>query len=287
LKIANSSELKDTIQKLTTPIDTPSTAISTKLDADEVNDFFVSIEAAFNSLYEKLRLLQDVHDFSKEYIQSVYDKTTKELDMVNLDSDAASQEYRNSRVKASVAVFTNSGAVRDRDGSALYQADAENSVIIPGNAVIEKADPSSSSTFSTDICYRRNPMPADNYKAFYVMDAAQEKLPEEKITFFLPEPTMVNHIDIAQFNSDIKSITLTCSNGDMVNIPAGDTTFTVRNVVAMEITLVSNKRDKIVAEVSDNSSTFTSTNAYAVTEVLDSVWDTYLAKKGDITHVLR
>lgn len=286
MKIANSSELKDAIQKLTTPIEIPNTAISTKLDADEVNSFFESIETAFNSLYEKLRLLQDVHDFSKEYIQSVYDKTTKELDMVNLDSDTASQEYRNSRVKASVAVFANSGAVRDRDGSALYQADAESGTIIPGNTVIEEVEPSSSSTFSTEMCYRRNPMPADNYKAFYVIEAAQEKLPEEKVTFFLPEPTMLNHIDFSQFNSDIKSVSFTCLNGDVINVPVGDTTFAVHNVVAIEITLVANKRDKVTTEVSDNSSTFTSTNSYAITEILDSVWDTYLAKKGDITHVL-
>jgi hypothetical protein len=130
-------------------------------------------------------------------------------------------------------------------------------------------------------------MPADNYKTFYALEAAQEKLPEEKITFFLPEPTMVNHIDIAQFNSDIESVSLTCSNGDVVNIPVGDVAFTVHNVVAIEITLLANKRDKIAVEVSDNSSTFDSTSSYAVTEVLDSVWDTYLAKKGDITHVLR
>lgn len=286
MKIATISELKDVIEKLTTQIDTPSTTVSTKMDATEINDFFESVESAFNTLYEKLRLLQDVHDFAKAYVQKVYDRTTKELNTVKLDSDIANQEYRNSKARACVGVFQNSGAVRDRDGSALYQADISDSVVIPGNATIETADLTSAAVYSTDLCYRRNTLPASNYKSFYVLEDAMENAPQEKITFFLPAPVMLNHMDLAAFNSDVESIKLTCSNGDIIDVPVGGTTFATRSIMAIEVTLRANKRDKVNAKVSDKASTFITTDNQAVTEILDNVWDTYTAQKGDITHVL-
>lgn len=286
MKINNLAELKDTIETLTTQIDAPSIALSAKMDATEINNFFESVETALNKMYEKLRLLQDLHDFSKEFIQSSFAKAMADLGEVNVDSDIASQEYRNTKVRACVAVYGNPTSVRDRDGSALYQAGVENGKVTPGSAVIRKADPSSSATFTTEVCYRRSPIPASNYKTFYVLENTSGKLPSEKTTFFLSTPVKLNHIDAAAFNSDIESISIICSNGETIDIPVGGTTFAEKEVMAIEITLKSTKRDKIAVEVSDKSSTFTATDKQAVSDVLDSVWETYIAQHGDIEYVL-
>ena len=285
MKIANTAELRDIIERLTTQIETPSTAISTKMDATEINNFFESIETAFNTLYEKLRLLQDVHDFTQEYVQSVFAKTEKELKEVNVESDTADQEYRNGKTKACVAVFNNPVSVRDRDGSALYQAEVIGSTVIPGNAIVGKDAPANASVFSTEICYRRSSMPADTYKSFYVLENASDQLPKEKITFFLSSPQECNYIDVSAFNSDIEEINLICSNGDIVNIPVGDMTFPIQEITAIEITLKADKRDKVAMEVSAKTSTFTDTDNKAVVDILDNVWDTYMAQKGDILYV--
>ena len=67
--IANTDELIEAITSLETSVTLPEGTVSSKMDATEINTLMQGIEDVFEKLYEKLRVLEDLHDFTKKYIE--------------------------------------------------------------------------------------------------------------------------------------------------------------------------------------------------------------------------
>ena len=64
--IANTDELIDAITSLETSVALPEGTVSSKMDATEINTLMQGIEDAFEKLYEKVRALEDLHDYAQQ-----------------------------------------------------------------------------------------------------------------------------------------------------------------------------------------------------------------------------
>ena len=150
--ITNTDELIDTLTNLTTSVELPGGRFEPKMNAGANNTTFDNIEQAFNQLYQKLRQLEDLHNFTELYIRNEFKKNKEALDDAIQKLDAAGDDYTNTSTKANTASFQNSLVVTDRDGSSISTGTIiDGSTIMAASTDLTEAEPVQVNIQSSDI----------------------------------------------------------------------------------------------------------------------------------------
>ena len=279
--ITNTDELVDNIKKLTTPIDLPAGTFNEKMDASEVNALFQGIETCLNSLYEKLRMLEDLHMFSEEYIKNEFNKVKPELDDAIVKLDQAEEDYTSTKAKANLLTFVGGNVITDRDGSSIDSAQIiDGSVILAGSVNILEANPTKVVVGATDIAYRRSKTPVDNYKTFYALESMPSEPIKESVDIFFARPTIINFMRMSAFNSSISNIAIYKSNNDVVNIDPGTMVFPECTATGVHMDLTGGKIEPVVAEITGEKSTFSSLEDEYESNLLSSIFEKHVKDNG-------
>ena len=284
--IANTDELVSSIKTLTQEIDLPTSTFQEKMNAGDINTLFNSIEECFNKLYEKLRLLEDLHDFTERYIQQELERNKKDLDDAILKLDTVADEYTNTRSKAATASFQSGIVVTDRDGTAIDTADMiDGNTAVANSVILSKAYIAQVSTVSTDTAYRRISMPAENYKSFYVETSPRGRKITENIDFLFSQPTKVNFVRLSAFNSEIEKILLIKDSQEEFDTNSTKTG-ACQTVVArgVRIVLKSGKTNTVFANVTRKKDEFTDPLHIDIeqeTDILDTIFETEVRGSGN------
>jgi len=281
--ITNSDELVSNIKHLTTPINLPSNTFSEKMDAGEVNGLFEGIEICLNNLYEKLRMLEDLHDFSEEYIKNEFNKVKPALDDAIVKLGDAAEDYANTTTKANLLTFRGGTIVTDRDGTAINSAQViDGKIIMAGAAKISEATPTRAVVGSTDIVYRRSEMPADNYKSFYVMESYPVRPVEEYIDFFFARPTIINFIKASAFNAELSNITIYKSNNEILEVSGENMVFPECTAIGIHVELKGGKIEPVRMEVTGDKDTFSSLENVYEEDALNSIFEKHIKDNGGV-----
>lgn len=282
-EITNTGELTDTINNLTTVLDLPDGTFSKRLNADEVNDLFDAIENRFNALYVKLRQLEDLHNFTKKYIENEFAKNKDAFDDAIIKLDNSRDVYEDTTVKAETVSFYTGNVVPDRDGRAIDTADViDGNTIIANSSTIASIEPVSAIAVSNEIPYRRTTIPAKNYKVFYTLETIPNSKVFEEIDFYFTKPTKINFLYFSAFNSEITKCELIRSNDPNFAIDPSHNNFAPVIANGIHLRLSSGKTEQITVSVTEKKDSSTSFSTANELNVLNTVYEHDVDKNGGV-----
>lgn len=216
------------------------------LDSNLFNDTFKSFEDSLNKLYEKVRVLNDViqytEDFSDYKISIVRDHIVNNMKLLNLSRDKL--KTNESILMSDDFTEDHLEIYKDRDGSVLNRCIVSNGNLImnsslnedntdfhltkksPG-AIVDRTDIAGNSSSILSI-YKTNEVISDGIR--------------EKIRIDFATSTLLNYIDVDLLNAKIESAKIIESNGNETLLE--DTSylyFAETYVQAIELVIVSNQ----------------------------------------------
>lgn len=282
-EITNTGELTDTINNLTTVLDLPDGTFSKRLNADEVNDLFDAIENRFNALYEKLRQLEDLHNFTKKYIENEFAKNKDAFDDAIIKLDNSRDVYEDTTVKAETVSFYTGGVISDRDGRAIDTADIiDGNTIIANSSTVATVEPVSAIAVSNEIPYRRTTIPAKNYKTFYTLETIPSNKVLEDVDFYFTKPTSINFLYFSVFNSEIKKCELIRNGEPNLTIDPSHNNFSPVVANGVHLRFASGKTEQITVSVTEKKDSSTSLSTANELDVLNTVYEHDVDKNGGV-----
>lgn len=282
-EITNTGELTDTINNLTTVLDLPDGTFSKRLNADEVNNLFDAIENRFNALYVKLRQLEDLHNFTKKYIENEFAKNKTAFDDAIIKLDNSRDVYEDTTVKAETVSFYTGSVVSDRDGRSLDTADIiDGNTIVANSTTIASVDPVSAIAIGNEVPYRRTTIPAKNYKVFYTLETIPNSEVFEEIDFYFTKPTKINFLYFSAFNSEVVKCELIRNNKPNFAIDPSHNNFTPVIATGVHLKLTSGKTNQITVSVTEKKDSDTSLSTASELDVLNTIYEHDVDKNGGV-----
>ena len=128
-----SQDFNSALSYVTQDMDYTNAKLSSDMSSAAFNYTFLEIENNINILYEKIRLLEDIRDYTKDFvIRAVKERRTKLIE--NLKTiETLTDEIQSNNSMVSVMVPDKEAAVYDRDGSTVAQFEYDNGdLVVPG-----------------------------------------------------------------------------------------------------------------------------------------------------------
>lgn len=286
--IANTDELIATISDLMTQISLPSGTFSRKMNSSETNELFSGIEDALNKLYEKVRQLEDLHNFTQKYIENEFSKNKAGFDKALAAIQQSTDLYQQTRRKQKSVSFSKGIVVMDRNGVPMETAKYINgSTIVPHSITVTTAAISSVvSTSESGLPYRRVLNPPEHYKTFHADETMRSAPVTELVTFFLTKPININFLDVSPFNAKVNSVKVIQSDAGEKQIDFGTGTETtcepIKDASIIQVELECLKSEAIEAEVPEAGAEST---AGQFDDMLTTVFEAQIKKNGDTVNV--
>ena len=204
-----------------------------QMDSDDYNTSMKAIGDHLNTLYEKIRVVEDMKDYCRTFVVQKMNEKRKafqeKLSIINNLSD----QYRDKDYIAYNVPFVDSTAkIYDRDGTKVDKFFIKNGKLEQGRVKTTVAPISMITHESEYVCYSNSyDQIRDGYagRSYYItyepiFDGLKEKV---RVTFSKTVP--VNAIDIDASNCDIRNIRLVNEGGQEVPVTNINSTFeTVR-----------------------------------------------------------
>lgn len=195
--IASIEELNNAIEDIETENEVYPAVLEDKMDASAFNSSCAAIEDQLNQLYEKIRLIEDVDNFTRRYvteqIKEKEDKLRKSLKIIEQDTDLVED-------KASTLIEVPLGAsnqtLTDRDGSPLTAMTLRDGELEAACDVMAQASVSLVTMESNTSCYNNSYQNLVKGEAGISTYSLKEAPPEgirETVTLYLEEPTECNY----------------------------------------------------------------------------------------------
>ena len=180
-----------------------------KLDADQMNFLGESLEKHINTLYEKIRLLEDADEFANEYMTSKIIQKTKQLREALKIIEDVSEEYKSKDYISILVPFISDGSPTiDRDGTLLSQARIS-SKLEPADDKRAKAY-IASITFNSDYpCYNNSYDALLKNKpgiSYYYLELTASQGITETVFHNLKDSTIINKIHVDTTNVNISQV---------------------------------------------------------------------------------
>lgn len=279
-------ELRDVFDQLTTNLDYGLPSFSNKLSTNATNDMLTQVEDQLNRLYEKTRLTEDLNTFTEEYIQNAYKQNVslfeKSLKVIEQESDKL---LNTKKQFATISFGNNAFQTTDRDGLTLRCADNIREVLLPASEIVQIANASIVTTTSNAKPYRQTLKPINQYRTFYCEDTPLNTEINEEIRVLFEHNIKINYISIASFKSSIESLAfIQADNNELYNIDVTADTCVFPDIIAkgFVVVLKSSAYDifSIEAANTDNESFYSDLGMTATEMLLDTIYDTIVAKVG-------
>ncbi len=284
--IKTTDELRDVLDQLTTSMDYGLPSFTDTVNSTAANTLMLQIESSLNTLYEKIRLLEDLNTFAYEYIQNEYKKSidgiTQNLKTVQHESDHFLQSKKQSET---IAFGSNIYQTTDRNGVPLACADNIREVLLPASEIVQTANAAIVTSSSNAKPYRQVGKPIDAYRSFYCEDAPLSTVIQETVQVLFEQSLTVNYIAIAAFKSSIENLSLINSeNNELipVDLTGNVCVFPPINVKGFVVTLKAGAYDilSLQAVKSESKNAYTDLNTNATELLLDTIYDTLVARVG-------
>lgn len=244
----------------------PST-VSDKMDAAVFNLSLKRIQDQINSLYEKIRITEEIDNFCHDYvIKEIEQKRDKIQESLKIIEDTSIIFQNKESVSILVPFKNTSELIQDRDGSAITLMNINNNILEPKNDVMANILLSNVTYKSNIPCYNnsyKNLVHGSMGMSFYSTPEPVESGVQEIITATLSTPQECNYISIQPINCKIIDVKTFDENRVEYEITP-NTYFETKKISGIIFTIIAKNftREFKTGNSScyDNSGAFSSTN---------------------------
>lgn len=208
------SKIEFLLNNLDLNIDTQIKMQDDILDSSIANHNFEAIEENLNNLYENIRVLEEIIDYAKVYINNEIDETITEcrdlLNEIETMNDLAFSDSKN-YISINIPLINNNVAKHtDRDGSSLKTCETYNGLISLSGEIKNNINPSTISFKRSEQVYDHNQSDLIDkkvYRSRYLLDSVAKNGVLEEITFNFKNTVEINTISFKLSNCSISGIT--------------------------------------------------------------------------------
>jgi len=209
--------------------DVPTVDLGTKLNSETFVESCKNIEDALNILYEKTRVLEELRDYTKSYVQQqIKEKRNRIADRLKVIERAA-DEYQNKDYTAyNVPFDSNLEVVKDRDGSILPQMINSVGRLEVGSGTLYTVPFQSATTGALQVEAElrdetfANLLQGKPARCVYEAVKPVHNGIEKEATIMFKEPAHINYVAIKTANCSIKEAYLILQNGSQVPIDTSE-----------------------------------------------------------------
>lgn len=209
--IINAHDIDAVFKELSITDTTAPILMNETMNAEDFNTSFHIIEAQLNRLYEKIRLLDDVADFTKNYITTEIakkeDRCREQLKVIEERVD----EYHNKQTISQQIRFEPSiDTITDRTGAAIPQFNIINNRLEVPGTITHAAALSSVITTPISNRYKEAQTTIDNKNivmSYYINTSTADTTVKEQVAISLKNKDTYNYLYVNPVNCQIKNIT--------------------------------------------------------------------------------
>lgn len=135
--INTSQDFESALNYVSADIDYTSAKISGDMNSAAFNRVFLDIEEKINILYEKIRLLEDIRDYTKLFVvRAIQERRTKIMENLRV-IETLTDETKNKGSITYVIVPNEGETVYDRDGTVISQFEStDGTLVFPGQSLV-------------------------------------------------------------------------------------------------------------------------------------------------------
>lgn len=180
----------------------------------EIADFnFNKIENNLNTLYERIRSLEELIDYAKMYVGNEIDEVISDcrglLNEIENMNDLSFNDAKNYTITNVPLINNDSAQYVDRDGSSLKTCEVYNNIISLSGTVKDNIEINTVTTKSTEQVYENNPdalVNGEPYRTHYLLDNVAKNGITETITLNFNGVKNINSIKVKLSNCKIDGI---------------------------------------------------------------------------------
>lgn len=206
----------------------------------EINEAMNAFERYLNRLYEKIRVLEDVKDYTKTYIMKTISEKEQAFDKKLKIIEETCDQFRDNAFVAYTVPFEHSDeAIHDRDGSTIEKMSIVNGNLEHTVLKSKEADISTVKRKSDLLCYNSscnnliNKMAARSY---YLSDTPVYGGVKEEITIGFRDDAECNRIEIVPSNCEIEDICIINKDNGEVPISSINESFSTKTAKGIRFT---------------------------------------------------
>lgn len=214
------------------------------LNSDSINSNFKYIEESLDSLYEKIRVLEEAIDYAKVYINkeisSIFTECKNTLNEIEKMNDLNFLEVKNYRIINIPLVNNKVTQYMDRDGKVLKTCDIYNGIISLYGTIKNSVPIDNYSILSYQQVYERNNPNFNNgeyYRTHYIMDEVIENGVNEQFIINFKNPVNVNSIKVKLSNCQISKIVFIHEDNTELHSFGISTTMPIKKIKSARVTI--------------------------------------------------
>lgn len=280
------SKIEYLLENLNLNIDSDLKLQNDILDSSIANYNFETIENNLNNLYENFRVLEDIIDYAKVYINNEIDQTIIEcrnlLNEIETMNDLAFSDNKN-YILINVSLSNNSVSNHtDRDGTSLETCEIYNGLISLSGEIKNNISPNTIAFKRSEQVYDHNEEDLINNEAYrtrYLLDSIPSNGVIEEITFNFKNTVEINTINFELSNCNISGITYIYEDNTEV---FSDSTLTgvipSKKIKGLKLNIYCKSYSVETIEISSNTS-----NIDSITTALDNLNQTIKEREDSLS----
>ena len=259
--------------------------ISSEMKASEFNNLMNNIESALNTLYVKLRTLNDIHDYIKKYIQTEINDKRKEIQENLKIIEDLSDSYTNFDYITELVPFSiNQNEIYDRQNNKISIMNIDNGQLIASGIIVNDIKIQDVDMESDMLPYESNWKDFKETKSLrstYYVDEPVSSGIKENYTIIFSSPEEINYIDFDTINCNVKKIFFYDENNNIIDNPQS-LYYVMNNKVSkilftLEAKNFKNKNqgnsNSIVESISTEKNCFINSNSSSIKESVENMND--------------
>lgn len=183
------------------------------MNSKNINENFESIEISINVLYEKTRLIDEIMEYAKIYVENNITESISEckaiLNEIEKMNDINFSETKNFRIITVPMVNNEIAQYLDRDGSQIKMCEVYNGVISLSGNIKNSILIASYTVSSSEQVYERNNPDFNNKEAYrtnFLLDGSVKGGVFETITFNFDKTVDINSMKVKLSNCNAYNI---------------------------------------------------------------------------------
>jgi hypothetical protein len=190
--------------------------------SSEFNRSFQIIEAQLDELYEKIRLLEDIDVFCRDYVtKKISEKELKLKEALKIVEDLSSTYEDKSNISVTIPLTNSSDEMLDRDGTPISRMATRNKKLEAENSVMSEAVFARISFRTNSVCYNNS---YENLKngspgvSFYSLPEPIKNGIEETINILLSSPCECNYLSVQPANCEVEEAYIIDKNKTRIKV---------------------------------------------------------------------
>ena len=251
---------------------------SNKMTPTEFNANSTAIETHLNILYEKIRVLQDLDDFCRDYAASKIKEKKDILDKKLRTLENLSDLYRSpGSVTVTIPFDASEDIIKDRDASIVTSMKVRNGSLTMGTDIMKEAAIATISRDSSSSCYN------DSYQnlkknipgtsVYYLKKEESDEYIAENVVVTFDQEITANSIYIEPIGADIENIRLVHSNHNETPVDSPNTFFSEQKITGIKFSLKSCSYDLV--QMNGQRDMMTINDAFGTYGEIQTHWTDY------------